>query len=168
MSVGARTEAALSEAIEAAVEPVVRAHGLVLVDAELRRGGRRAVLRFFVDKPGGVGIDDCQRFSEEVGDLLDAASLLPDHCDLEVSSPGLERELRKDRELRWGVGKQVHVWTREPLDGRLEFMGRLVEVGESSLTLAEAAGPRQVPRALVTKVRLQLEPRSSTSAGRSR
>ena len=71
----------------------------------------------------------------------------------------MNRELRKEREFRWAVGKRVRVWTREPHDGRREFTGRLVDVGETCLTLAEAAGSCRVPRALVTKARLEIEPR---------
>jgi ribosome maturation factor RimP len=151
----------LSEALAGVVAPVIRAHGLTLVDLDLRRGGRRSLLRLYVDKPGGVTIEDCRRLSEEVGDLLDVSSLLPESYDLEVSSPGLDRELKKDRELRWAVGKRVRMWTREPLDGQRELAGRLVEVGETFLTRAEAGGLRQIPRVLLTKVRLEVEPRGS-------
>jgi ribosome maturation factor RimP len=146
----------LAEAIEAVVAPVIAAHGLTLVDVDLARG-RRTAVRFFIDKPGGVGIDDCQRFSREIGDLLDVSDLIPDSFDLEVSSPGLDRELKKERELRWAVGRRVHVFTREPVDGRREFVGQLEEVGEAFLTLAEVADRYQVPRALVTTARLELE-----------
>src|SRR5262249_57026432 len=114
-----------------------------------------------VDKRGGVTIDDCQRFSREIGDLLDVADLVAGSFDLEVSSPGLDRELKKDREYAWAVGRQVRAWSREPVDGQREFVGRLVEVGEAFLTLAEAAGRRQVPRALLTKVRLEAERKRS-------
>jgi len=147
---------ALPEAIEAVADPVLRAHGLVLVDLEVHRSGRRSTVRFFIDKPGGVTIEDCRRFSEEIGDLLDVADLLPERYDLEVSSPGLERELRKERELRWAVGRRVRVWTREPVGGRREFAGRLLEVGETDLTVAEAAGPVRIPRAVAARVRLEL------------
>jgi ribosome maturation factor RimP len=153
--VGRETQS-LAEAIETLAGPVVAAHGLTLVDVDLA-GSRRAALRFFVDKPGGVTVDDCQRFSREIGDLLEVANLLPGSFDLEVSSPGLDRELRTDREFRWAVGRQVHAYTREPVEGRREFIGKLDEVGEAFLTLAEAAGRRQVPRALLTKVRLEVE-----------
>jgi ribosome maturation factor RimP len=146
----------LADEVERVVTPVVAAHGLVLVDVDLRGGGRRSVLRVFVDKPGGVGIEDCRRLSDELGDVLDVSGLLPGSYDLEVSSPGLDRELRKERELRWAVGKPVRAWLREALDGRREVAGRLVEVGATALTLAETAGPCQVPRALVTKVRLEV------------
>lgn len=159
MSVGKEMQS-LADAIERLAAPVVEAHGLTLVDLELA-GGRRLTLRFFIDKPGGVGIDDCQQFSREIGDLLDVADLVPGSFDLEVSSPGLDRELKKDRELSWAVGKRVRAWVREPVDGQREFVGRLEEVGEAFLTLAEAAGRRQVPRALLTKARLELERKRS-------
>jgi ribosome maturation factor RimP len=157
VSVGTGTRP-LTEAIETLAAPVIRAHGLILVDVDLRGSGRRSVLRFFIDRPGGVSISDCQRFSAEIGDLLDAENLLPESYDLEVSSPGLDRELKKDRELRWAMGRQVRVFAREPVEGQREFVGRLREVAEGFLTLAEASGPRQIPRALLTKVRLEVEP----------
>lgn len=152
--------------IEALVLPVLREHDLTLVDLEWRREGRRWVLRFYIDKAGGalpqarqerVGIADCQRFSGEVGDLLDVSALIPGSYDLEVSSPGLDRELRKERELRWAVGKVVRCWVREAQEGRTEFAGRLRTVTEEMLTLEEPGGHvRELFRAGITKVRLEL------------
>ena len=144
--------------IEAVVAPVLASRGLDLVDTEWHREGRRWVLRFFVDKPGGVGIADCQAFSREAGDVLDVSGLIEPSYDLEVSSPGLDRVLKKDRELRWAVGRDVHCWVGEPVDGRTEFSGRLVDVSPAALMLEEDAGTRrEVPRRLVTKARLQLQ-----------
>ncbi len=90
-----------------------------------RDTGRAGCCRLFVDKPGGVRVEDCQRVSRELGDVLDAAGLIEEAYDLEVSSPGLDRQLRKDRELRWAVGKRVRCW----LAGGEELHGRLVDVG---------------------------------------
>ena len=144
--------------IEAVVAPVLASRGLDLVDTEWHREGRRWVLRFFVDKPGGVGIQDCQSFSREAGDVLDVSGLIEPSYDLEVSSPGLDRVLKKERELRWAVGRDVHCWVGEPVDGRTEFAGRLVDVSPAALMLEEGAGTRrEVPRRLVTKARLQLQ-----------
>lgn len=141
--------------VEAAVAPVLASHGLGLVDVQWRREGRRWVLRFFVDKPGGVSVGDCQAFSREAGDVLDVSGLIERAYDLEVSSPGLDRELKKDREFAWAAGREVRCWVREPVDGRTEFAGRLVAVSASHLTLAEDGGAmREVPRHLVTKARL--------------
>jgi len=143
--------------IEAVVAPVLDSRGLGLVDSEWQREGRRWVLRLFVDKPGGVGIDDIQAFSREAGDVLDVSGLIEPSYDLEVSSPGLDRVLKKDRELQWAIGRDVHCWVREPVEGRTEFSGRLLAVSPGALTLQEAVGtPREVPRGLVTKARLEL------------
>jgi len=147
----------LLQAIESVAAPILEAQGLTLVDLEFRWHGRRGLLRLFIDKPGGVGIVDCQRFSEEVGDHLDVADLIPDGYDLEVSSPGLDRELKTDRELQWATGKLVRCWTLAPVEGKSEVLGRLLEFGADNLVL-EAAGTRwTIPRFLATKVRLQLE-----------
>jgi ribosome maturation factor RimP len=143
--------------IEAVVTPVLAAHGMSLVDSEWRREGRRWVLRLFVDKPGGVGIADCQALSREVGDVLDVAGLIEPSYDLEVSSPGLDRVLRKDRELAWAVGRDVHCWVTEPVEGRLEFSGKLLAVSPTELTVEEPEGRRcEIPRRLVTKARLEV------------
>ncbi|HEU4370026.1 MAG TPA: ribosome maturation factor RimP [Methylomirabilota bacterium] len=139
--------------IEEVVLPVLRDHGLVLVDLEWRGHRPRGVLRVFVDKPGGVGIEDCQRASREIGDVLDAAGLIEEAYDLEVSSPGLDRQLRKDRELRWAVGKRVRCW----LAGGQEHQGRLVDVDETRLTLDDAGQRVELPRVGVTKARLEAE-----------
>ena len=143
--------------IEAVVAPVLASRGMSLVDSEWRREGRRWVLRLFVDKPGGVGIADCQAFSREAGDVLDVSGLIEPSYDLEVSSPGLDRVVKKDRELNWAIGRDVHCWVGEPVKGRTEFSGRLLAVSPSALTLEEAVGMRcEVPRRLVTKARLEL------------
>jgi ribosome maturation factor RimP len=166
VSVGSRTpetnqSGSAAEAIEGLAAPVLRAHGLTLVDLGYHGSGRRWILRFFVDKPGGVTIEDCQRFSREIGDLLDVSDLVPGSFDLEVSSPGLDRELKTDRELAWAVGRDVRAWTREPVDEQREFTGRLLDLDEAFLTLADAAGRRRIPRALLTKVRLEAERKRS-------
>jgi len=155
--------AGLEAAVETVVLPAVQAHGLTLVDLEVRGNGRRAAVRIYVDKPGGVGIDDCRALSHEVGDLIDVSNLVPRSYDLEVSSPGLDRELRKDRELRWATGRLVRLWTREPVDGHREVLGRLVLVDEGVLLVATSAsdGPLRVPRSLLAKARLEVEPRGS-------
>jgi ribosome maturation factor RimP len=107
----------------------------------------------FVDKPGGVGIGDCERVSREVGDLLDVAGLIDEAYDLEVSSPGLERQLRTDREFRWALGKRVRCW----LAGGEEFRGRLADVTPERLVLDRDGERVELARGTVTKARLDAE-----------
>ncbi len=139
--------------IEETVEPVVRGHGLELVDLDWRPRGPRAALRVYVDKPGGVAIGDCERVSRELGDVLDVAGLILESYDLEVSSPGLDRQLRSDREYRWATGKRVRCW----LHGGRDFEGRLVEVGGDRLVIERGGERVEVPRAEVGKIRLEAE-----------
>ena len=139
--------------IEEVVQPVLLDHGLTLVDLEFRPRRPRGVLRLFVDKPGGVGIDDCQRVSREVGDVLDASALIEEAYDLEVSSPGLDRQLRKDREFRWAVGKRVRCW----LAGGEEVRGRLLGIDGGFLVLEQNGGEAKLDRASITKAKLDAD-----------
>ena len=139
--------------IEDVIGPVVRGHGLTLVDVEWRGDRRRGILRVFVDKVGGVGIGDCERLSREIGDLLDVEGVIDHAYDLEVSSPGLDRQLRKDREFAWAVGKPVRCW----IAGGEEFRGTLAEVGAERLVLTRDGERRELPRDAVTKARLDVD-----------
>jgi ribosome maturation factor RimP len=139
--------------IEETVQPVLRDHGLELVDLDWRGTGPRGVLRVFVDKAGGVRLHDCERVSRELGDILDVSGVIEGAYDLEVSSPGLDRPLRKERELRWAVGKPVRCW----IAGGQEFAGYLTEVAPDQLVLERAGQRVEVPRAALTKARLDVE-----------
>lgn len=139
--------------IEEAIQPVLRDHGLELVDLDWRPHRPRAALRVFVDKRGGVGIGDCERVSREIGDVLDVSGLISQAYDLEVSSPGLDRQLRREREYRWAIGKPIRCW----LAGGAEVQGRLAEVGVERLTLERSGERVEVARADITKARLDAE-----------
>src|SRR2546423_5174283 len=139
--------------IEEALLPVLHDHGLTLVALEWRAHRPRGVLRLYVDKPGGVGIEDCRLASREIGDVLDASALIEEGYDLEVSSPGLDRQLRKDREFRWALGKRVQCWVA----GGQEFRGRLVDVDAARLTLDHDGERVELERGRVTKAKLEAE-----------
>src|SRR5881296_1307960 len=146
-------EAGRTGLIEEAIAPVVADHGLQLVDVEWRELRPRGLLRLYVDKPGGVGIGDCERLSREIGDVLDAAALIEGGYDLEVSSPGLDRQLRKEREYHWAVGRQIRCW----LAGGAEVCGRLTAVTADRLVLDRGGEQVELGRADVTKARLEAE-----------
>ena len=138
--------------LEEAIQPILHDHGLELVDLEWREGPR-GVLRLAVDKPGGVAVGDCERVSREIGDVLDVAGLIGARYDLEVSSPGVDRRLRSDREFRWAIGKPVRCWQ----SGGTETQGRLREVSSDQLVLEHEGQRIELPRASVTKARLDVE-----------
>jgi ribosome maturation factor RimP len=141
------------DAIERLVQPVVLAHGLTLVDIEWRQRRPRGVLRLFVDKAGGVAIADCERLSRELGDVLDAAGAISSAYDLEVSSPGLDRQLKTEREFRWAEGKRVRCWLA---DGR-EIRGRLSSVDAERLVVEDNGAAFEIPRAALARARLEPE-----------
>jgi ribosome maturation factor RimP len=120
------------------VEPVVRAHGLELVDAALGRGPTRSLLRVIVDTPAGDGrvkVDECAAVSRELGHGLDANELIPGAYTLEVTSPGVDRALAREIDFARAVGRQVALETRAPLDGRRRFKGELVAFDGESATV---------------------------------
>ena len=131
--------------LEEVIQPVLGGHGLELVELEWRPRRPRSMLRVFVDKPGGVGIGDCERVSREMGDVLDVAGLIDEAYDLEVSSPGLDRH-SEDR-ARVSVGRRASACgAGSPADER--SAGRLAEVGAERLVHRErrragGAGPRR-------------------------
>jgi ribosome maturation factor RimP len=139
--------------VEDVVEPVVQHHGLTLVDLEWKGDRRRGILRVYVDKAEGVEIGDCERLSRELGDVLDVEGVIEGAYDLEVSSPGLDRQLRKDREFQWAVGKRVRCW----LAGGEEHFGRLAEVAPERLVLDRDGERVELPRGVVTKARLEAD-----------
>ncbi len=120
------------------VEPVVRAHGLELVDAALGRGPTRSLLRVVVDTPlgdGRVKLDECAAVSRELGHGLDVEELIPGAYTLEVTSPGVDRTLAREIDFERAIGRKVALETRAPLDGRRRFKGELVAFDGSAATL---------------------------------
>ena len=112
-------------------ETLIEHEGMEIVDIEYQRERQGAVLRFFLDREGGVGLDDLTPVSRRLGDVIDAHKVVPGAYTLEVSSPGINRRLRRPDHFRRYVGKRVRVRTSEPLSGRRSFVGPLqaVEAG---------------------------------------
>ncbi len=134
--------AADSERIRDIAGRVAASAGLELVEAELRGDGRFRVLRIVIDKPGGVGHDDCAAVSREVAAILDVEDAVPGGpYTLEVSSPGLDRKLTRAEEYERFTGSRVRLRTRQPVEGSRSFEGRLEAFGEGRLTL-ELAPPQ--------------------------
>jgi len=111
-------------------------------------------LRIFVDKPGGVDLDDCQMLSEKIGKILDKEQLIEDSYILEVSSPGIDRVLKKDRDFVREAGKAVDVSLYAPLDGKKNFVGTLESRDTNFLKLKEC---QPIPREKVAQVRLHID-----------
>ncbi len=109
--------------VEEILQPILERRGYVLVDVEFKGAGRRQLLRVFIDRrEGGISVNECASVSEELSLILDVEDFISGPYILEVSSPGLDRVLKKDREINWAIGKKVRVVT---LEGELK--GRLID-----------------------------------------
>ena len=132
--------------IRAIAERVSAIHGVELVEAELRGGGKARMLRVTIDKPEGVTHEDCANVSRDLSTVLDVEEAVPGGSyTLEVSSPGLDRKLLKPADYARFTGSRVKLMTREPVNGNRHFEGRLETFSDGKLTLETVAGKKQKP-----------------------
>jgi ribosome maturation factor RimP len=136
------------------IEPLILAEEMTLVEMEYRREALGWVLRLYVDRAGGLTVDHCARISLVVGDLLDVSDLIQNPYHLEVSSPGLNRPLRKPQHFREQVGKVIEVRTVSPVQKRRNFKGVLVELKPEGVTIDCDGQAFEVPLALIERARL--------------
>jgi ribosome maturation factor RimP len=146
------------DAVHGLAEPIAVDQGLELVEVEFRREAGGWVLRLFIDKPGGVSLDDCSTLSRELSAVLDVEDLIDHPYHLEVSSPGATRPLKTDRDLERYRGRRVRVVTYEKIGDRKTFIGRLAGHTADTIDLdEETLGRVSLPRAAVAKANLELD-----------
>ena len=156
--------------LRSAAERVARTHGLDVFDVQLRREPIGMVLRVVIDRPDlgrvegldeGVGIEDCQRVSQDLSALLDVEDDLTAGVDrkytLEVSSPGLDRPLRGEADYRRFTGRLAKIVTKAPIDGQSHFAGRLAGLDGSVVLVAEGKRTHRVPLDAISRARLDVE-----------
>ncbi|MGE0132893.1 MAG: ribosome maturation factor RimP [Blastocatellales bacterium] len=143
------------------IERVTAREGLEFVHAEIT-GGSKPILRVFIDKPGGVTLDDCVMVSERVSLILDVEDIIPHQYTLEVASPGLDRGLYKESDYERFAGLPAHVRISEAIDGQKNFHGRLIGLdreGEVAAVIEEQDGKqRRLPLAKIVKANVEIEP----------
>jgi ribosome maturation factor RimP len=117
----------VTEVVEELAEPIFQELGIELVEIEFVKEGKSWFLRVYIDKDNGVDIEDCGLVSEKLSEKLDELDPIPQNYFLEVSSPGAERPLKKDKDFQKAIGKNVFIKTYEPIDGEKSFEGTLLE-----------------------------------------
>ncbi|MBT2700028.1 ribosome maturation factor RimP [Bacillus sp. ISL-40] len=117
----------VTEVVEELATPIFQELGLELVEIEYVKEGKSWFLRVYIDKDNGVDIEDCGLVSEKLSEKLDELDPIPHNYFLEVSSPGAERPLKKDKDFQKAMGKNVFIKTYEPIDGEKSFEGTLLE-----------------------------------------
>jgi ribosome maturation factor RimP len=144
----------LRERLIALIEPLLERLGYELVELEYSAGRAHGILRLFVDKAGGVGVDDCERVSREVSALLDVEDPIPTAYTLEVSSPGFDRVLRTQAHFERFAGSRVFVELKVPRAGRRRYTGTLLAVDGTGIAVEVDGQQVQMSYAEIGKARL--------------
>ena len=120
---------------EAILQPILDEHHFELVDVEYVKEGGNWYLRAYIDKEGGINVDDCEIVSRALGDILDEKDYIEESYILEVSSPGLGRPLKKERDFERSLGKEVEIRTYRAIDKQKEFVGFLKDYNNEEVTI---------------------------------
>ena len=136
------------------LEPTVERLGYELADLEVRLGGEGGLVRVFIDKADGIGLDDCEAVSRAISALLDVEDPLPGNYSLEVSSPGLDRKLTKSEHFQRFMGDIVKVKMRVPVEGRRRFRGKLLSTDENDIVVEVDGEAHSLPLAAIDTARL--------------
>ena len=121
--------------VEAFLLPLMEEHGFELVDVEYVKEAGTWYLRAYIDKEGGIAVDDCEVISRRLGDWLDEKDFIDESYILEVSSPGLGRPLKKEKDFARSIGKDVEIRLYKPMDKKKEFTGTLKSYDKNSVTI---------------------------------
>jgi len=145
-------------ALRRLIEPLLEAEGMSLIDIQWNRRGRRWALILFIEKEGGVSLDDCAQISRQVGERIEVDTVIDHAYTLEVSSPGLDRPLRTLADYERFREHLVRITTTIPIQGRSTIVGRLKGVeGQTVLVQDERAGMVPVPMTQIKHARLEIE-----------
>ena len=150
-------EIEIVDRVRAIVDPVLFDEGTELVDIEYRRESRGWVLRLYLDKAGGVTLDDCTRVSQEVGRILDVEDFIETPYTLEVSSPGLSRRLKTEKDFMKYRGQLIKVKTFASIENRRQFKGRLLGISENKLEIESDGGIFQIALSNVARANLEID-----------
>ncbi len=120
---------------EELITPIIEKHQFELVDVEWVKEGSNWYLRIYIDKDGGITVDDCEVINREFGDVLDEKDYISENYIFEVSSPGLDRPLKKEKDYARSLGKDVEIRLYRPVDKKKEFVGTLESYDKNTVTI---------------------------------
>lgn len=131
---------------EKLLDPIIKEHQFELVDVEWVKEAGNYYLRVYADKEGGITIDDCELISRALSDLLDQHDFISENYILEVSSPGLDRPLKKDKDFARSIGKEVELRLFKAVDKEKEFAGVLTAYDKETVTISAEDGSEKIFR----------------------
>ncbi|MGC2062076.1 MAG: ribosome maturation factor RimP [Thermodesulfovibrionales bacterium] len=150
--------ATVKERLSELAGPVAGQLDVDIVDIELAGNARRTLVRVFLDKPGGVTLEDCAKFSRALSAVLDVEDPISTRYVLEVSSPGLDRPLKTKKDFYRSIGKLARIVTREKIDGEAFLVGRIQAANEHTVAvLVDGSREVRIPFEQISKARLEIE-----------
>jgi ribosome maturation factor RimP len=145
------------ERVSSLANPLLREEGMELVETEYRREARGWVLRLYIDKTGGITLDDCSRISQVIGRILDIEDVISVPYTLEVSSPGLKRPLRREEDFITYRDRTIRLSTFTPVGNRKHFKGKLLGLVDDCVEIAIDHEIFRIPMSNVAKANLEIE-----------
>lgn len=136
----------IEEKVENLLEKTINDLGYSIYDVEYAKEAKNYFLRIFIDKDTGIDLNDCEKVSNSIADLLDEADYIKEQYFLEVSSPGIERVIRKDKHLKQSIGDEIEVNLFKPIDGKKQIIGILEKYDETNITLKIEENEIIIPR----------------------
>lgn len=144
----------IEEKVENLVKPIIENIGYELYDIEYAKEGKDYYLRIFIDKPEGITIDDCEKVNDAIKDKLDEEDYIKQQYFLEVSSPGIERILRKDKHLEQNIGKEISInLFKKDKEGKKEYQGILMSYNTDTIEIEINEKMKEVERKNISKIK---------------
>lgn len=147
----------IREKAEVLAESLAGSHGVRVLDVEMAGSVTRPQVRVFIDREGGVTLDECAAFSRALSALFDVEDPIPSSYTLEVSSPGLDRPLKKMKHFEQSIGKLAKVVLKQKVDGEHVHIGRIMEVRGGVITLRTEGREVLIPFDIISRARLEIE-----------
>ena len=146
--------AKIEEKVEQLVKDPIEKLGYNLYDVEYVKEGPEYYLRIYIDKESGIDLNDCEKVNDEINDLLDQADYIKDQYFLEVSSPGIERVLRKDKHLEQNIGKDINVKLfKKDENGAKEYLGTLKEFNQNEIIIETEEQEIKIGRKNISQIK---------------
>ena len=144
----------IEEKVEKLVEPIIEKIGYKLYDVEYSKEGKNYFLRIFIDNEKGIDLNDCEKVNDAITDILDEENYIKEQYFLEVSSPGVERVLRKDKHLEQNTGKQINIKLfKKDENGKKEYLGKLKEFDDLKIIIEQDENEIQVERKNISQIK---------------
>ncbi len=146
--------ASIEEKVTNLVEPIIEKIGYELYDVEYAKEGKNYFLRIFIDNEKGIDLNDCEKVNDAITDILDTENYIKDQYFLEISSPGIERVLRKDKHLEKNIGTDINVKLfKKDENGKKEYLGKLKEYNQNEIFIEQEEKEIKIERKNISQIK---------------